>query len=84
MVLFGNYTLSSVSDNSIVRNHMKYMCLVHPYYQKLNDSQRVQLMAIIQNMNLTQEQLVNELIAWGSKQSPEIQVNFAKFDFLWA
>uniref|UniRef100_A0A914CPZ6 Uncharacterized protein n=1 Tax=Acrobeloides nanus TaxID=290746 RepID=A0A914CPZ6_9BILA len=73
MVLFGNYTLSNASNFGILRYYMKLIFVAPPYYLKLDENQRVRLMAIVQNTNLTQEKLVTELISWGKTLSEELQ-----------
>ena len=79
MVLFGNYTLSNASNFGILRYYMKLIFVAPSYYLKLDENQRVRLMAIVQNTNLTQEKLFTELISWGKTLSEELQVNFSLY-----
>lgn len=74
MVVFGSYTLSNASNFAQLPYFMKLFFVSTPFYPKLDQNQITQLMAIAQNTHLTQEQLGQELVDWGKKQPPELQV----------
>lgn len=75
MVVFGSYTMSNASNFAQLPYFMKLMFVSTPFYPKLDNNQITQLMSIVQNTHLTQEQLGEELIKWGTKQPTELQVS---------